>query len=70
MRTDSYFVPLGIEAEFWGVDPQGYFTGGHSVSMTARELARPRATLSKRGTLGRPAANSGMVGGRLDIAAP
>ena len=32
--------PLGIEAEFWGVDPVGYFTGGHSVSMTARELAR------------------------------
>ena len=34
------FEPLGIEAEFWGVDPQGYFTGGHSVSMTAREMAR------------------------------
>jgi len=34
------FQPLGIEAEFWGVDPQGYFTGGHSVSMTAREVAR------------------------------
>lgn len=34
------FAPLGIEAEFWGVDPQGYFTGGHSVSMTAREMAR------------------------------
>ncbi len=34
------FQPLGIEAEFWGVDPQGYSTGGHSVSMTARELAR------------------------------
>lgn len=34
------FKPLGIEAEFWGVDPQGYFTGGHSVSMTAREIAR------------------------------
>ncbi len=32
--------PLGIEAEFWGVDPQGYFTGGHSVSFTAREIAR------------------------------
>lgn len=32
--------PLGIEAEFWGVDPKGYFTGGHSVSMTAREVAR------------------------------
>ena len=34
------FAPLGIEAEFWGLDPQGYFTGGHSVSMTAREVAR------------------------------
>ncbi len=34
------FEPLGIEAEFWGVDPQGYFTGGHSISMTAREIAR------------------------------
>lgn len=34
------FQPMGIEAEFWGVDPQGYFTGGHSVSMTAREVAR------------------------------
>lgn len=34
------FEPLGIDAEFWGVDPQGYFTGGHSVSMTAREIAR------------------------------
>lgn len=34
------FEPLGIEADFWGVDPQGYFTGGHSVSMTAREVAR------------------------------
>ncbi len=34
------FAPLGIEVEFWGVDPGGYFTGGHSVSMTARELAR------------------------------
>lgn len=34
------FEPLGVEAEFWGVDPKGYFTGGHSVSMTAREMAR------------------------------
>ena len=30
--------PLGIEAEFWGIDPQGFFTGGHSVSFTAREI--------------------------------
>lgn len=34
------FEPIGIEAEFWGLDPAGYFAGGHSVSMTARELAR------------------------------
>lgn len=34
------FAPLGIEAEFWGVDPQGCFSGGHSLSMTAREVAR------------------------------
>ena len=34
------FEPMGIEAEFWGHDPQGYFTGGHSVSLTAREVAK------------------------------
>ncbi len=34
------FEPMGIEAEFWGIDPQGYFTGGHSVSLTAREIAK------------------------------
>lgn len=34
------FEPMNIEAEFWGHDPQGYFTGGHSVSLTAREIAK------------------------------
>ena len=34
------FDPMGIEVEFWGVDSQGYFTGGHSVSITAREIAK------------------------------
>ena len=34
------FEPLGIDADFWGVGPAGYFSGGHSVSMTAREVAR------------------------------
>lgn len=34
------FEPMGIEVEFWGIDPQGYFTGGHSVSITAREVAK------------------------------
>lgn len=32
--------PMGIEAEFWGYDPQGYFTGGHSLSLTPREIAK------------------------------
>ena len=34
------FEPLGMEAEFWGFGPPGTFAGGHSVSMTAREVAR------------------------------
>lgn len=31
--------PLGIEVERWGRDPQGYFSGGYNVFMTAREMA-------------------------------
>ena len=34
------FEQMDIEAEFWGYDPQGYFTGGHSISLTAREIAK------------------------------
>ena len=32
--------PLGITAEHWGRDPQGYFSGGYNLYLTPRELAR------------------------------
>lgn len=32
-------LPLGIEAEHWGVDPQAYSSGGFEVNLTAREIA-------------------------------
>ncbi len=31
---------IGITAEHWGRDPQGYFSGGFNLYMTPRELAR------------------------------
>ena len=34
------FDPIGIEAERWGRDPQGYFSAGYNVYMTPRELAQ------------------------------
>lgn len=33
-------APLGIVAEHWGRDPQGYFSGGYNFYVTPRELAR------------------------------
>jgi CubicO group peptidase (beta-lactamase class C family) len=32
--------PLGITAEHWGRDPQGYFSGGYNLYLTPRELAK------------------------------
>jgi len=32
--------PLDIDAEHWGRDPQGIYSGGYNVYMTPRELAR------------------------------
>ena len=34
------FEPLGIAAEHWGSDPQGYFSGGCNVYLSPRELLR------------------------------
>jgi len=34
------FGPLGITAEHWGRDPQGYFSGGYNLYLTPRELAK------------------------------
>jgi len=33
-------APLGIVAEHWGRDPQGYFSGGYNLYVTPRELAK------------------------------
>lgn len=33
------FLPLGLKAEHWGVDPKGYLSGGFEVNLTAREIA-------------------------------
>ena len=63
------FQPLGIDADFWGVDPQGYFSGGHSVSMSAREVARFGQLFLDEGRWQGAADRAGLVGGRLDFAA-
>ena len=34
------FEPLGISVEYWGSDPQGYFSGGYNFHITPRELAK------------------------------
>lgn len=33
-------APMGIVAEHWGRDPQGYFSGGYNFYVTPRELAK------------------------------
>jgi len=33
-------APMGIVAEHWGRDPQGYFSGGYNFYLTPRELAK------------------------------
>lgn len=37
---ENLLAPLGIVAEHWGRDPQGYFSGGYNFYVTPRELAR------------------------------
>ncbi len=34
------FEPLNINAEHWGKDPQGIFSGGYNVYLTPREMAQ------------------------------
>lgn len=37
---ENLLAPMGIVAEHWGRDPQGYFSGGYNFSVTPRELAK------------------------------
>ncbi len=34
------FEPMGITVKHWGVDPQGYYSGGYNLYLTARDLAK------------------------------
>jgi CubicO group peptidase (beta-lactamase class C family) len=36
----NLLAPMGIVAEHWGRDPQGYFSGGYNFYVTPRELAK------------------------------
>lgn len=36
----NLLAPMGIVAEHWGRDPQGYFSGGYNFYITPRELAK------------------------------
>ncbi|HKZ26164.1 MAG TPA: serine hydrolase, partial [Acidimicrobiia bacterium] len=38
--AERLFGPLGIDVEKWWVETGGYFTGGHSLFLTPREVAR------------------------------
>ncbi len=33
------FDPLGITVKHWGIDPQGYYSGGYNLYLTPRDLA-------------------------------
>ncbi|HYQ67634.1 serine hydrolase [Actinophytocola sp.] len=37
---EHLLAPLGVVAEHWGRDPQGYFSGGYNFYVTPRELAK------------------------------
>jgi len=37
---ENLFGPLGITAEHWGRDPQGYYSGGYNLYMTPREMTK------------------------------
>ena len=43
------FDPMGITVDHWHSDPEGYFTGGTSMFMTPREMARVGQFVLQRG---------------------
>ena len=50
--ADSYlFGPLDIEIAHWTQDPQGYYTGGHEMYFTPRDMARFGLLYLNNGTL-------------------
>lgn len=59
-------VPLGVVAEHWGRDPQGYFSGGYNLYLTPRELAKLGLLYLHGWELARNADRPGRVGGGVD----
>ena len=50
--ADRYlFDPLGIEIAYWSQDPQGYYTGGHEMYFTPRDMARFGLLYLNNGTI-------------------
>ena len=50
--ADRYlFGPLGIEIAQWSQDPQGYYTGGHEMYFTPRNMARFGLLYLNNGTI-------------------
>lgn len=49
---DKLLRPIGAEAERWGRDPQGYFSGGYNVTMSPLELLRFGQLVVDRGSFG------------------
>ena len=46
---ERLFDPMGITVDHWHSDPEGYFTGGTSMFLTPRELARVGQFTLQRG---------------------
>jgi CubicO group peptidase (beta-lactamase class C family) len=46
---DKLFDGLGVQAERWGRDPQGYFSGGYNLYLTPRELMKFGQLVANRG---------------------
>ena len=40
LAAERLLGPMGIDVEKWWVEPGGYFSGGHSLFVTPREVAR------------------------------
>ena len=48
---DRLFGPLNINADHWGRDPQGIFSGGYNLYLTPREMARFGLMILNRGVV-------------------
>ncbi len=50
LAHEVLLTPLGLQAEHWGRDPQGVFSGGYNLYLTPRELLRFGMLMAQDGT--------------------